>query len=130
MSEVISIDRFGKDHWSTFAYVETRVVDYGGRLSVDHMRCDTDIHPQFANSANRANPNKKYPTRLRDGIAAHHDDWSCVDDLEAAGLLEQKGTGMNPVIVLTDTGRRVVSQLRTHISSEPIATFVPREDEA
>lgn len=118
--------RFGKDHWSTFAYVECRVVDNGGVPNRQHMRCDPRIHPGLTNSANREfGGSRRYPTRLRDGVATRHDDWSCVDDLAAAGLVEILGTGIHPVWRLTDRGREVAAKLRAHKSAgKNFASFV------
>jgi hypothetical protein len=95
--------RFGTDPWSTFAYVETRIVDYTGLLDHDHMRCNTARHPamQAVKSTGRmfGGLDGKYPTMLKtvgkdaDGKwgvedLADHDDYDCLDDLAAAGLLE------------------------------------------
>lgn len=95
---------FGKDHWSTLAYIETRIVDYRGILSPDHMRTDADRHPfmQAAKTRQFGFPSgntDKYPTKIKasyeagsDGKfgtleIANHDDWDCIEDLIAAGLV-------------------------------------------
>ena len=122
----ISVDQFGKDHWSTFAYIETRCVDYRGRLDKRHMRCDRDRHPGHdVNSVTIGNT--KYPTILRDGmLRSNHDDWDCADDLEAAGLLNVNGTGQNPIFKLTEKGQAVISELRKHMSrGGSSGSFVP-----
>lgn len=103
---------WGRDHWSTFAYVETRIVDHKGVPDRRHMRCDPALHPQFAHEGSRMGTPS--PTRLREGERQGHDDWSCLDDAEAAGLLRNAGTGLNRVYVLTDEGRRVADLLREH----------------
>ena len=88
-------EKFGKDHWSTFAYVETRCVDHGGVLHHPHMRDDP-----------------KYPTKLRGGeLANNHSDYDCLDDLEAAGLLTWSIT-VGAKVVLTSLGWEVASKLR------------------
>lgn len=105
----IPVEKFGRDHWSTMLYVETRVVDHGGQPDFRHMRCDPRRHPQFAHIPWQ----KDIPTRLAGNKhRPKHDDWDCVEDLIAAGLLEWNGTGMHPVFALTDEGWRVVSLLR------------------
>lgn len=43
----------------------------------------------------------------------HHDDWDCVDDLEACGLLESISL-VNGVIGVTPLGLRVAHELRQH----------------
>lgn len=118
---VVTIDKFGKDHWSTFAYAECRMVDDRGILNREHMRCNIKRHPQFANSFNTLQPDMPTsPTMLRghfkDKRKARrgHDDWDCLYDLEAAGLLKLNGTGISPIVELTDYGRAVAGLLRKH----------------
>lgn len=111
----VPIEKWGKDHWSVFGYIETRIVDHKGMPDIEHMRVDTDLHPQFGNRACRDTGNKRYPTRLNDDTTLHpHDDWSCLDDCEALGLLENIGTGINRVYKLTDRGSRCAAALRKH----------------
>lgn len=43
-----------------------------------------------------------------------HDDWDCIEDLVAAGLVEWHGTGAQPVFRLTPEGERVAGLLRAH----------------
>jgi len=96
--------RWGKDHWTTFAYIETRWVDHRGMLDHDRMRCDRRRHPvlysakrrviAFSTDADAA----RYPTRLKTekpdgdgrwGVAelAGHDDYDCLNDAITAGLI-------------------------------------------
>lgn len=112
----VPVNKWGKDHWSTLAYIETRIVDHSGVPNPEHMRADIDIHPQFGNRAQQeASPDKRYPTILNDGTTVEkHDDWSCVDDMVAVGIMEWQGTGINPVFVLTEEGHRVTASLRRH----------------
>ena len=81
------------------------------------MRCDYDRHPQFycdythGHGANQKA--RKYPTRLAHGVEKeNHDDWDCVEDLVAAGLVVWHGTGINPVFNLTEEGWRYTDILR------------------
>lgn len=127
---------FGKDHWSTFAYVETRCVDHKGVLDNNHMRTDQERHPALVGPRipNMDGLGKRYPTRLRWnerlGRCDHlenHDDWDCVDDLEAVGLLEWKGTGINPMFKLTPLGAEIAGQLRRHKAmGKNFCEFTPR----
>jgi hypothetical protein len=101
-TEPVPLVRWGKDHWSTFAYVETRWVDHRGMLSHDQMRCDQARHPAFYAAKRHVYANadgSRYPTRLKtettgdDGLWGSvnlpgHDDYDCLDDLIAAGLIE------------------------------------------
>ena len=113
---VVDPSRWAKDHWSTLAYIDTRIVDYGGRIDHAHMRCHLSRHPQFVSIDPRGEvrDGARYPTRLRDGELKDHDDWDCVEDLIAAGLLEWNGTGIHPVFALTPRGLTVAQRLREH----------------
>lgn len=91
-SDVVPMVLWGKDHWSTLAYVENRVVDHRGMLHHDNMRVDVQRHPLFASA--RRHPltsATRYPTRLktadrgRDGSWGvvelfGHDDYDCLND--------------------------------------------------
>jgi hypothetical protein len=103
-ADPVPMERFGKDHWSTFAFVECRTVDHRGLLDHDRMRCSVTLHPWmmmakrskvFAGASTDASG---YPSIVKgDGPDAQgrwgrgeihgHDDYSCLDDLIAAGLL-------------------------------------------
>jgi len=108
---VVPMALWGKDHWSTLAYLETRVVDQAGKPDLRHLRCDPRRHPGLGNGQDGG----AYPTRLNDGTTReHHDDWDCIDDMVAEGLVVWEGTGVNPVFRLTDLGWQVAGQLRRH----------------
>lgn len=87
--------RFGKDHYSTLLYVESRAVDHRGLLDHDRMRCHGLRHPVMLMAKRRTiafgtdqADGRRYPTLLRDGIEQpDHDDYDCLDDLLAAGWL-------------------------------------------
>jgi hypothetical protein len=90
--EPVGVERFGKDHYSTLLYIETRAVDHKGMLNHDNMRCDADRHPFLAQATKRSlafPPSAtKYPSFLRGGEhLADHDDYDCADDLVAAGMV-------------------------------------------
>jgi hypothetical protein len=112
----IPVEQWGSDHWSTFGYIETRIVDHKGVADRHHMRCDPTLHPQFAHEGCRMGPCS--PTRLAGGATRdRHDDWSCLDDEEAAGLLENEGTGLHRIYRLTERGRAIADALRAHKAS-------------
>lgn len=67
------IGLFGKDHWSTFAYIETRCVDHKGVPDRNHMRTDRDRHPALAGNM-ALTIQKKYPTLARGCEIPDHDD--------------------------------------------------------
>lgn len=106
---------WGSDHYSTFAYLECRVVDHEGIVDKTKMRCDADRHPGLAFRIPGGVGGGSYPTRLKHGIELHdHDDWDCSNDLCAAGLIEKHGTGLHPIIKLTKQGELVAAALRAH----------------
>lgn len=113
-------NQWGKSHWSTFAYIETRIVDHKGVLFLEHMRTDPDLHPLFAHRGCRKGLSdvlspKRYPTKLKGmTLLENHDDWSYADDAEEAGLLENIGTGINRIYRLTEEGEKVATALRLH----------------
>jgi len=66
----VAMSEWGKDHWSTLAYLETCVVDNHGYLDNRRLR----------------GADERYPTRLREGTLADHSDYDCLSDFVAAGL--------------------------------------------
>ena len=124
----VAVERFGPDHWSTFMFAETVWVDRHGSPDIRRMRCDRSRHPQFAHMPRSLDDGTKYPTRLAGDVALpDHDDWDCIDDCAAAGLLTIEGTGMHPIWKLTDEGQRVASALRAHrANGGTYATFALR----
>lgn len=128
--EPIPLERWGKDHWSTFAYAETRIVDYDGFLDCRHMRGHL---PGW----------DKYATRLNDGGETvelfGHNDYDCISDAFDAGLLvpsdESESTrewrrrskmDLSYRVQLTDLGRVVAGKLRAHKGSGGVFhTFDP-----
>ena len=81
--EAIPVDRWGKDHWSTFGYLETRVVDHKGRL-YPALGGERGIDPHLRGHDWRG---AEYPTRLSDGELWGHDDIDCIVDAIVAGLV-------------------------------------------
>jgi len=107
---------WGRDHESTMLYIETRCVDYGGVPVAAQMRTCKG-RPRRGSVSGRDGalplPPGDFPTHLADGTELYgHDDWDCVNDLVAAGLLEWLGTGLLPVFRLTDAGWEFVGKLR------------------
>ena len=87
----VPVTNWGQDHWSTFAYLETRAVDGKGAIDNPRMRCNARLHREFANMGPFGNlhDGAKYPTLLAGGIKLEkHDDWSCLEDMVAAGLIK------------------------------------------
>ena len=134
------LSKWGKDHWSLLAYVECVCVDDGGVLRFNKMRANPETHSLLSSGPLRWKP--EYCTRLagffefeeradtEKAIAAGyaiagHDDWDCLDDLEAEGLVEVISLAWGTV-TLTAAGQELASKLRTHKSNGGMfATFKP-----
>lgn len=84
----LPIDQWGKDHWSTLAYIESRCVDHEGVLKNAHMRTNASRHLLFM-ARDFASPGdgSRYPTIYKGGEMADHDDWDCLYDMVQTGLL-------------------------------------------
>ena len=93
-------ERWGKDHWSTLLYLESRAVNQRGRIEHEKMRTSRR-NRRLAGSvhgvANVMSPDE-YPTRLAPVQAERakfdviyltggHDDWECLQDFADADLL-------------------------------------------
>lgn len=144
----VPMSKWGRDHWSTLGYLETRIVDHKGRISHDHMRCHAGRHPFMLRAKRRSNllgggDGSAYPTRLRDSeTLPHHDDYDCIDDMIAAGLVTvtmpppPAGVLVTGVVeaelmtratyALTEQGLRISAELRAHKArGGSWATFTP-----
>ena len=119
------IEQFGKDHWSLFAYIETRCVDYGGVLDKNHLRIKNNVDKAGQTLISSPDWKPEYGTRLngyfldnnekdKSKLLENHDDLDCFDDLEEAGLIENTGTGLRPSAKLTKYGLEIASKLRLH----------------
>lgn len=128
--ETISFDRFGRDHWGVLLLVEAECVNRSGKpWTIDNRRMR--VHPNkapFHPQRYRGNDgySDKYPTRLRDGTeVSGHDDWDCLEDLEAAGLLHIHSL-VNGVVQITRKGQQVAAQARAWRSQgHGMVSFVP-----
>ncbi len=125
----VPVSDWGKDHWSLLLYLECRCVDNRGELDYNHLRTNTRTHPHLvgprvAQSSMGSRWNPSYGTKLRgyfgkDKIDVkrqmiEHDDWDCFYDIEAAGFIEDVGTGFNPAAKMTKAGSEICGQLRAH----------------
>ncbi len=127
-NDIVPMRFWGKDHWTTLMYLEHCAVDEGGVLDKQRMRCNPRLHRELANISPMSGvvDGSKYPTSLRNGeTIAPHDDWSCVEDMVAYGLVEvevdynmekraREGAfgHADAVVTLTDEGRALANQLR------------------
>ena len=139
-ADYVPVGKWGKDHWTTLAYLETRSVDHQGVLSNKQMRCNPRLHREFAHSSLLGSviDGSKYPTRLRnDETLDGHDDWSCLEDMVAAGLVRAYYRVARPTLAfgtcdakieLTGLGEEVAAQLRRHLAAgKRSSDFTPLE---
>ena len=122
----VPLEQWGKDHYTTLLYAETRAVDYRGKLDNAHMRCDPRLHRDFANTNLGGQViGGTSPTRLKEGELANHDDWSCLEDMAALGWVRiwwhqayrMPVGGSVAKIELTEEGWRQAHALRRHMAS-------------
>lgn len=140
----LPIDQWGKDHWSTLAYIESRCVDHGGVLKNANMRTHAARHPLFmARGFGTPSDGSQYPTRYKGGKIANHDDWDCVYDMVQAGLVtilrpqsitlwevlpgkhgpikyrnRMQTRELEVAVKLTDLGHQVAGELRAHLAKQ------------
>jgi len=104
--EFVPLQMFGKDHWSTLAYIETVMVDANGRgfqVGLDaRMRSNRHNHRVMFQECRRPyRPSgggigitmptitREQGTILKDGrLVPGHDDWQCVQDFANLGYFE------------------------------------------
>lgn len=138
----IAMDRWGKDHWSLLGYVETQSVDHHGILNGDRMRTNLRLHREMQGDVQyrRGAPSSEHPTRLKLEEIPNHDDWSCLEDLIAAGLITGETAQIywdrmfaNTIarIKLTEKGQALAEQLRRHKSNGGnFSNFEPQQGES
>ena len=112
----IPMSKWGKDHWSTLAYLETLAVERSGLAIPENARMRTNEirHPHLLGTGFMVGSmgGSKYPTKLKEGEVKGHDDWDCVDDAIEEGLIEDVGTGLNRAYKFTKLGKEVMAKLR------------------
>lgn len=135
----VPITFWGRDHWSTLAYLETLAVDHKGIATParNKMRCSAERRPGLVGwTVGGLLDGGRYATRLKGANGepewenrrelADHDDWDCVEDAVAAGLLIEGGTGIHPHYQFTSLGLRVAGELRAHkANGGQFHNFVP-----
>lgn len=127
--KTVPVVDFGKDHWTTLAFVETLCVDSAkkgvGEIDKRRMRTNEKRHPGHA--VNRPHTGAWVSgcgTRLSgywdakgepvlERLIKSHDDWDCLNDLEAAGFIEMISEA-NGFVRMTEKGFGVASELRKY----------------
>lgn len=128
--QVVPIEKFCKDHWSTLAYAESCCVDGDkgiGTLDLAKMRCNGNKrvflganfiwHQKWGTRlmgyfdfTDRGDPVKAEAAGLQ---LLEHDDWDCLDDLAAHGFIEIMSQTQGAVR-MTPLGNEVAGALRKH----------------
>lgn len=109
----VTIEKFGKDHWSLLGYIECRCVESStafGELDARHLSCKKSSmwKPEYGTRLKGFFQSKDPNLQLTD-----HDDFDCLDDLENAGLIEILSMA-NLWISMTKLGNEVAGDLRSH----------------
>jgi hypothetical protein len=131
--ESVPMEKWGKDHFSLLGYLDCRCTDDKGTINGAHLRHNPAKRPAVVGSdtdhisAMCAGVGWKpeYGTRLagfwKESGATDpsqqlpdHDDIDCLEDLEAAGVIKNIGSGLNPLIRFTEFGHAVANRLREH----------------
>jgi hypothetical protein len=132
LDDIISIDQFGRDHWSTLAYIDCVMIDCAGfqvgfdarmrqgrrHYRVMHEECPRPKRVGISTAA--LVMDLEHSTVLRDGSkVAGHDDWHCVQDLATAGIFTARVEDIQPgeTLHLSDFGRALANDLRAHKAS-------------
>jgi predicted transcriptional regulator len=107
----IEKERFGRDHWSTFAYLAHCATAREGEPDRNKMR----THPKNRHLMSQIQAMMTLSgvewskTRLAGGVEIdEHDDYDCMYDLIDAGLFLSVGSGAHPLVKLTDEGFRIL----------------------
>lgn len=126
------IEKWGKDHWSLLAYINTLTK---GRMDNNRVRTNPKAHPlmvggMVARIIDKDFKSKPYayPTRLKDGeTIPEHDDWDCLDDLDAHGFVNIISLA-NCVALVTPKGAKAAQALQAHgLLGGKYSTFVWEE---
>lgn len=116
MEESVTFERFGKDHWSMLAYIETCCInskDSIGCIDYRRIRVNSNRHPLLAT---RPGWEDSYGTITNDGIIIWHDDVDCMNDLEDEGFIEVMSL-INGAVLLTPLGGSMCKRLRDYKAS-------------
>ena len=128
-TEYIPLQFWGKDHWSTLAYMETVMVECAGfqvgtdpRMKTGRRnwremseKCSRPKRPGKHPSAHSLVMTAEQSTKLNNGqLVTGHDDWSCVQDMAAECLFVQAAHDVEPGVVLqfSALGHEVANALR------------------
>lgn len=105
----VPMEKWGKDHWSQLGYVSTCVVD-GQDLNRERMSNKRGRHwkPEYGTRLKGYKPDGDQTLLLTD-----HDDWDCMHDLEAEGLLVRP-SGISTTVGVTPKGHDFIAALNRY----------------
>lgn len=128
--QYIASAMFGRDHWTTLAYIESVMTDCAGfQLGADpRMRSNRRNHrvmsevprPKRAKMSSSVAAQLMSPddgSRLKNGqVVRGHDDWNCVEDFAAVGFFDLGPNGLGPgkTLRFSPLGKAVAARLRQH----------------
>ena len=118
----VSIERWGKDHWSTFAYIESICVDSTngvGRVGDCKVQTNFNRHPELAymsvTMVGTPLDGSLHSIRLADGVelpGPAYDEWDCIKDFERYGLVVEEMMSFEPAYRMTRLGNLVAGKVR------------------
>jgi hypothetical protein len=120
---------WGRDHWTTLAYIETVMTDLAGFQVGADPRMKSNRRNFRVMSQQCAKPKRasnqgcamalvmepQHATKLNDGQQIpNHDDWACVQDMAAEGLFVQAPHEVEPRVILqfSEKGNKIANALR------------------
>lgn len=118
----VSMDRWGKDHWSILLYIESICVngaDGIGTPDRERVQCNPKRHPGLVayTPTGELLDGSEFGIRLYGGKklpGPDYDEWDCIFDLECYGLVESLGTGIHPEYRMTEWGIRAAAVLHKY----------------
>lgn len=130
-SDYVAPRLWGKDHWSTLAYIESVMTDCGGfEMGLDPRMRSNRRNYRVMNEVPLPKRTRKASTRhygaplgpgdgsvLSDGqCVTGHDDWNCLEDMASVGFFNIGILGLAPgkVLKFSPLGLAVSSRLRQH----------------
>ena len=115
-----TMDQWGRDHWSVLGYLYYRCVDGINGVGVPdrvNIQCNANRHPGLlVRYLGDVVDGSKSNIRLKHSVlpGPDYDEWDCLDDIEAEGLLSNVGTGINPKYKMTEKGNVAAGALLAH----------------
>lgn len=116
VADIIPMNKWGRDHWSTLAFVATVMADRGQFVMTGDARMRSNRKNfQAMPSTNGIVMRKEHGSRLSDGSSVEdHDDWCCIQDFAAEGLLTVEEIDVGERFRFSNKGQALVTSLLTH----------------